>query len=89
MDSYTTQNKENVHLEKDQRLIIFLLTSSKVSYIGTKNVNGTILFKFSPKEAAKDEINIFYSGKCLVEAGKLLDASVRFKNELFRAKYNY
>ena len=89
MDNQTSQNKENVHLEKDKRLISFLLASNKVVYRGTKNVNGTVFFKFFPKETVKDEINDFYSGKCLVEAGKLLDATERFKNELFRAKYNY
>lgn len=89
MDNKISQYTADVHLEKDKRLIPFLLTSTKVVYLGTKNVSGIIFFKFSPIQIVKNEINNFYAGKCLVEAGKLLDATERFKNELFRAKYNY
>lgn len=75
------------HLEKDKRLVPFLLTSHDINYHGTRLIGQTVFFIFSPVSEVKKVVNQFYSRESyLVPAKDLLDNVERFRNEIIKKK---
>lgn len=79
---------EEIHYEKDKRLIPFLIASSpKVSLTSTKNENGVVLFGFSPASKALELISDFFTDRCpTMSPKKLFDAIEEFRTILYREK---
>lgn len=84
------KNTQNLHFEKDKRLIPFLLSFPELDFVGTEFIDGIVFFKFEPLFVAEKAINDFYSRKApLVHPIDILESVERFKNELLKAKsYN-
>lgn len=86
---FKNNQSQDIHFEKDKRLIPFLLSQSELNFIGTELVNGVVFFKFYPFVSAEKAINNFYNRTApLVHPIDILESVERFKNELLKAK-NY
>jgi len=78
---------QDVYESKDKQIVPFLLITSEVSFIGTRNENGILYFQFSPLEKCQEIINAFLSRRApLVQPKDLLDAVETFRDRIFEEK---
>lgn len=79
---------EEIHYEKDKRLIPFLIASSpKVSLVSTKSENGVVYFGFSPAPVVLELISNFFTDQCpAMSPKKLFEAIEEFRTILYREK---
>ncbi len=82
------ENKmENIYESKDKQVAPFLLTQPGIEYLGTKTVEQTVYFRFSPFDTCQQLVNDFMSRKApLVQPKDLLDAVETFRNKVFEIK---
>jgi len=72
---------------KDKQFVPFLLTQTRVNFLGTRISNTTIYFRFSPYSTCIELINAFVTRKAdPVQPKNLLDAVESYRDVVFEMK---
>lgn len=78
---------DDVYESSDKQIVPFLLTQQDIQFIGARQVDSVIYFKFTPLERCKELVNQFVTKKApLVQAKDLLDALESFRDTVFEMK---
>lgn len=79
---------QEVHYEKDKRLIPYLIACQPlVSFIGVKSENSVVYFGFSPTVKVLELISQFFTNQGpTIPAKKLFEAVDEFRTILYREK---
>lgn len=80
-----------IHFEKDKHLIPYLLACQPhVTFVGTRNENGTVYFGFSPSSVALELISQYFTNQTpSIPPKQVFEAIEEFRTILFREKDKY
>lgn len=78
---------KDVFESKDKQIVPFLFTQADIKFLGTKLVDDSLYFQFTPLERCTELVNAYVVRKApMVQAKDLLDAIESFRDIVFGMK---